>query len=109
METQFNTGLVFAGYGENDIFPKMQVLNVDGGLFDKARFYVESVHDVTSQAATITAFAQDDTVNAFINGADERFRVFTYGIFIQFVSRLADEILRSHTPYSAPERTVATS
>ena len=68
------TGLVIAGYGDDDIFPSVQHYEVEGLIADflKARLIEEFKAGVDpKQHARIIPFAQQEMVRAFIVGAEE--------------------------------------
>jgi hypothetical protein len=68
------TGLVIAGYGEDDIFPAVQHYEVEGLIADylKARLIDEFKTGIDpKQHARIIPFAQQEMVQAFIVGAEE--------------------------------------
>lgn len=70
------SGIVVAGYGENEIFPSFYSYNIDGIYNDVLRINLESnravdvmVTDLTT-TAMIKPFAQQEMVHAFVEGAD---------------------------------------
>jgi hypothetical protein len=68
------TGLVIAGYGEDDIFPAVQHFEVEGLIdnFLKHRLIEEFKAGIEpKQHARIIPFAQQEMVRAFIVGAEE--------------------------------------
>ena len=110
LSTQLETGIVIAGYGQDDLFPKLYELNVDGGFHDRVRCYEVGSLDMGTDpiGAEISTFAQDATVQAFLNGQDEKFSIFDTGMFTHTMQLVADELLREHTRLTADERRVAT-
>jgi hypothetical protein len=111
LSTQFSTGIVIAGYGHEDLYPKMFEIAVDGGCLNKIRYYDVDSLDIAekSEGAAISTFAQDDIVQAFLNGIDQRFNIFHIGMFTHLMQLVAGEILREHCNLSAEERRVALS
>lgn len=68
------TGLVIAGYGDDDIFPSVQHYEVEGLIADflKARLIEEFKAGIEpKQHGRIIPFAQQEMVRAFIVGAEE--------------------------------------
>lgn len=65
------SGLVFAGYGEEDVFPAMQVFEVDCVLDGQLRCR-ETTHDriTLENQSTIGHFAQKEVVFTFLRGID---------------------------------------
>lgn len=69
----FTSGLVFAGYGTKEMFPKIASYIVEGianNKVKKALLNNQSNVDQEGFAASIIPFAQDDMVWTFINGVD---------------------------------------
>lgn len=65
----FSTGLVFAGFGEQQVFPAWSEFKVDGIIGNKVRYCRKDGgvigEDFTAQ---VMPFAQDDIVHAFLTG-----------------------------------------
>jgi hypothetical protein len=111
LSTQFSTGIVIAGYGHEDMFPKLYKITVDAGFLGRVRCYEQSSCDIATDpiGAEISTFAQDDTVQAFLNGIDDKFGVFHTGMFTHTMELVGEEILREHTQMTDDERRVAVS
>lgn len=80
------TGLVFAGYGEQEYFPEVCECEVYGAIDDQIKVVEKeglSRNDVT---AGVKAFAQRDEVNTFMEGVS----VGTKDKFIQVLSEISD-------------------
>jgi hypothetical protein len=109
LNTQLETGIVIAGYGHDDLFPKLYEISVDGGFLDKVRCFEPYKLDMGTDpiGAEISTFAQDATVQAFLNGLDEKFSIFHTGMFTHTMQLVADELLKEHTTMNADERRVA--
>lgn len=68
-----HTGLVFAGFGEDEIYPQFISLNVSMVFDNKLRYFVDepncaSISDLTSGA--IRPFAQTDVIDTILSGVD---------------------------------------
>lgn len=66
-----DTGLVFVGYGNEDIFPSIIALNISGFVDDKLRFYYDKEgSDVINNTnkASICPFAQTDIMLSLMDG-----------------------------------------
>jgi hypothetical protein len=111
MTTQFSTGIVITGYGSQNRYPKLYELAVDGGFLGRVRHFEVSARDIQTEpdGAVITPFAQDDAVNSFLNGIDERFEIFQLGIFTHLIQLVAEEALRENSALTSDERRVAAS
>lgn len=79
------TGLVFAGFGNSELCPTVDAIEIDGILEGQLKLVDHTHVDVTrgNVEAAILGFAQDDMVQSFVNGVDPDFR--------DFVDTLIDE------------------
>jgi hypothetical protein len=68
-----STGLVFAGFGNDEKFPSLHHITIDGVFSDHLRCIEAEYYDVDRQASqgTIFAFGQPDVANRFLYGIDE--------------------------------------
>lgn len=70
------SGVVFAGYGLDDLFPSLEHVRIEGFALD----YLIVTHDPDagsidrSNGATVRAFAQGDDVYAFMEGVQPRYQ-----------------------------------
>lgn len=68
-----HTGLVFAGFGEDEIYPQLLPINVSMVFDNKLRYYIDepscaSISDLNSGA--VRPFAQTDVINTILSGVD---------------------------------------
>lgn len=89
-----STGLVIAGYGEDDLFPSVSTYRLDL----KVNGYLKHVHQKQKSAridfdnrAAIIPFAQSDMVATFIEGADPEYQ----RVVDTQVKNVLDELFRS--------------
>jgi hypothetical protein len=74
------SGVVFAGYGTTEIFPKIASYIVEGIACNKVRkILIEDKSNINNErfVTTIVPFAQDEMVWTFINGVDPHISQFT--------------------------------
>ncbi len=67
------TGLVFVGFGENEIYPSLIPINVSFAVGDRLRFYLDenNLTQITNEnSSTICPFAQTDVINTILSGID---------------------------------------
>ncbi|NVN16952.1 hypothetical protein GUA46_01255 [Muricauda sp. HICW] len=63
------TGLVFAGYGDNDIYPTTISTKISDVFDNKIRFYTEDVEKIDDgNTGSIMPFAQRDVIDTLITG-----------------------------------------
>ena len=69
------SGLVFAGFGDREIFPSMKAYMIDGIVADKMRGRIIEKTVVSSDlTASIRPFAQNEMVVRFMEGIDPDYR-----------------------------------
>lgn len=67
-------GIAIAGYGENEIYPKMYHLHVSGVINNKLRYFIEDEVEITeNNPASIIPLAQIDVMQTFLFGINDRF------------------------------------
>src|SRR5690606_31127732 len=67
------TGVVFSGFGDKDLFPKLSVCNIECIVDGKIKFLEKSVNiDNIENTASIVPFAQTDIVATFMGGISEK-------------------------------------
>ena len=70
----YNTGLVVAGYGKDELFPSIYQLSVDGFIFNQFKYVNESIWNTdpmkTNYTAAIAPFAQQEMIMLLLNGID---------------------------------------
>lgn len=66
------TGLVFAGFGEKELFPSLECWEIDGFYFGKAKVMKKEAVDIDRKGrrAVIIPFAQREMVDRFLAGID---------------------------------------
>jgi len=80
------TGLVFAGFGQNEIFPSLVSYEVYGLISGRLKFQKIARFDVDRKLvpdAAVIPFAQKEMVDRFMYGIDEEFLVMSDSYFSQ--------------------------
>ncbi|MDR0128702.1 hypothetical protein [Priestia megaterium] len=95
--TDYKSGIVVAGFGENEIYPTLLSYSIEGKVNGKLKLQLEDVTEINSDCqAAITPFAQSEMVHTFMRGIDPQFRELSNGyleqIFEQLPKMLADKI-----------------
>ncbi|SDK34317.1 hypothetical protein [Sediminibacillus albus] len=81
-----SSGLVMAGYGENEIFPHMLEYRLEGFIFGQMKYKklrekkISYTNDKDAGTASITAFAQRDMVDSFMGGIEPNMEDAIFGI-----------------------------
>lgn len=94
------TGLVFAGYGENEIYPSAISTKISDIFDGKIRFYTDSIETISDgNDGSILPFAQRDVIDTLISGISPEindtlfstFNKFLYGYNQHLINLLKDE------------------
>jgi hypothetical protein len=89
------TGVVFAGYGGEDIFPSFSEVIVDEVIGDHLIWWNHRQAAITrAEPATVCAFAQEDMAQTFMEGVDLRYQAFVEESFGELLKGYTDEIFR---------------
>ncbi len=67
------TGLIFVGYGRNEIYPSLVPLDISGVLDNRLRYFVDeskSANITNTNYSAIRPFAQTDVINTILSGID---------------------------------------
>ena len=72
-KSDISSGIVMAGFGEQEIFPRLVHVIVDGALCGKLKYWEvkDSIIDPVKQTAAIYPFAQREMVARFVGGVDQ--------------------------------------
>lgn len=91
------TGLVFAGFGENERFPTLISYEVDGVFEAKIRLMQTDQCDIDRNGvrAYVRPFAQKDMVDRFLHGLDDRLRRDITRYCEETVGRISEGIFES--------------
>ena len=68
-----HTGLVFAGFGEDEIYPHLLPINVSMVFDNKLRYYLDEPNcaDISDEiSGAVRPFAQTDVINTILSGID---------------------------------------
>jgi hypothetical protein len=65
----YYTGLVFVGFGENEIFPSLQAINIHFALQNRLKYYhTNETHISHQMGSSIQPFAQTEAMNTILVG-----------------------------------------
>jgi hypothetical protein len=68
------SGIVIAGFGSNEYFPRMMAYNISGMLSGVLRVSIEANQEITvDNPAIIAPFAQREMVDAFVSGINPQY------------------------------------
>jgi hypothetical protein len=88
-----DTGVVFAGFGDDDMFPALVSYQIDGVLLNHPVFWKEREASLDQQhAAVIVPFAQDDMIRLFVEGVTPVYEEFVESYFEEIISGLSSMV-----------------
>jgi len=66
------TGLIFVGYGDDEVYPSLHPINISIAIGNKIRYYQADggASISTSQFSAVCPFAQTDVINTILTGID---------------------------------------
>lgn len=104
------SGVVVAGFGEDEYLPSVVSFDIEGVLLDFVRVRVNEEKSATTTPpglpAHIISFAQDEMVHLFTEGADQFFQSQILGALRELIGDLADVIVTSTNATGRRERTL---
>lgn len=90
------TGVVFAGYGSEDVFPCLREIVVDDVILDRLMCWARIGVDITrDQAASVVPFAQNEMVARFMAGVDPNYQQLLEASFRDLMEGYTDSIFKS--------------
>jgi hypothetical protein len=99
------SGLVIAGFGKKDIFPKLQSLKVEGIINNKLKYNVDILKKIDFvNNASIIPFAQQEMVHTFISGIDPSLRETQSGYLKSIFNKYPDLIIKGIKKISDTEK-----
>lgn len=95
----FETGIVFCGYGDSELFPVVIHTVVDGRIGKHLRAWVEDTSDFNidrSKRGEITPFAQTDMAELFLEGVSAAHKKYISRVMEQILDKKTDEIIQNY-------------
>jgi len=96
IENPLYSGVIFAGFGDKEIYPSQKTFIIQGLLIDKLLTSEDQTDhiDYEKTSASIRAYAQSEMVTMFMNGIDPLFAAqynnFIHGIFTEYPIAILD-------------------
>jgi hypothetical protein len=90
------SGLVIAGFGEEDYMPSVVPFDIEGVLLDYVKMHKHEQTAISgNSSAAIIPFAQDEMVYLFMEGIDRSFEHHIHPALDGFVDGMADDLVAS--------------
>ena len=108
LDTTLSSGIVIVGFGEDELFPSLNEVKVDGGIFDRVRVIEGRAVDIGrgAEPVAVEAFAQEDVVESFVHGFDEKYKKRVLRNLRGFLDAQIEDVLDNHTMYNDDEKKV---
>lgn len=93
-----STGLVIGGYGEEEIFPHLLNYRLEGFVFNQLKYKklkerkISYTTNKEAGTASITAFAQREMVDSFINGMEPNMEEVVFDIIYKMLTDYPEQI-----------------
>jgi hypothetical protein len=95
-----NSGLIFAGFGDDEIFPAMQCMVCAGRFFGHLKLVAQPYTAVTSkelESVYIRPFAQGEMVYRFMEGIDQSYSTYLKDGINQLMKRLSENLINKYS------------
>lgn len=94
IRTQEYAGMVFSGFGKEDLFPSLVEYHLPGYVFKKLiRKRHNSVKITHQHRSELKQYAMDDTIDAFVHGTNKAYFQKSVASFRESMGGLADAII----------------
>lgn len=101
------SGVVIAGFGEDEHFPVMQAYELGEIFKDKLKYRKMPIKRIDSKTSSVVEpFAQSEMVNAFLNGISPAFEVKLYAEMAALVLGLPEAVIDEISGMSAARKKV---
>jgi len=92
------TGLIFTGFGEDEIYPQLIPVNISMVVDNKLRYYIDESHVASisnKNDAAVCPFAQTDVINTILTGVDPNLDKIYLSNFDEVFKKYNQEILNN--------------
>lgn len=92
------SGIVFAGFGEREVFPALVSFDVEGLFNDRLKYNMRQNQEIDNDnVASIIPFAQSEMVGTFMEGVDPSLKSTVFGYMETILSEIPQEFFNSIT------------
>ncbi len=87
------SGVVIAGFGKDDVFPRMRTYSISGVVMDTLRWHAGDAVDVDfDSSGQVHAFAQSQMVSMFMEGVHPDYREFSESYWHKAIASLPEAL-----------------
>jgi hypothetical protein len=105
LEGPTNTGIVIAGFGDNDIFPVLISYRLELVINNKVKYKMIHNNKISYQmSASIIPFAQSEMVMAFMEGVDPKYKSVKDSLISKIFDKYPSIIVANIEGYSEQEK-----
>jgi hypothetical protein len=94
---QFDARIVFAGYGEQDIYPIQSYIDLQGAIADRPRYQRASEEITPSMGSNLRTHGQDEAIHTFLRAYDRSFLQVAISNLREFSATLENDVIASLT------------
>lgn len=99
------SGIVVAGFGENEFVPSIKSFLVEGIVGDKLKYEVDSSHSLDKDVRTgVVTFAQGEMVHRFMDGVDPLYRYAEEGYLKGLCYDYGEKVVERLSKYDDKEK-----
>lgn len=94
------SGLVFAGFGDEEMFPSLVEVVTDGAIGNTIKAHTKQAVDIdrAQMRMAVMAFAQGEMVGRFMEGVDRHYLAYLHRYLARILHKVAREILETGAP-----------
>jgi len=95
IEKEGNSGVVFAGFGENDAFPSLRAYDIEGIVNDRLKHRLSSHDEISFENdSSVSAFAQKEMVISFMEGIDPSYMEAEQNYLFELFNKYTELIIK---------------
>lgn len=104
-DPDLNSGVIIAGFGEEEVFPSIEVFTFDGIADNKLKYVFNKRTRVGEDTdGGVFAFAQREMAVRFMEGVDPLYEELEEKLLVRLCSRYADAVVDHMQKYDAAEK-----
>ncbi|WP_297371875.1 hypothetical protein [Acidocella sp.] len=105
----FSTGMVFFGFGDDEIFPSVQSIELDGIVCGKLKISESKPVEIANLplGAEVIPFAQHEMVDRFLDGVDPRYERYLRVGMRKAIQDFGDNLIDQHFSGTPADKVIA--
>ncbi len=89
------SGLVFVGFGEDEIYPQLIPINIFLSIQNRLKYYIDADYSVSitnNMSGAVAPFAQQDVMDTILKGVDDNLNGSYFKNFVESLTNQKEEI-----------------